>query len=300
MNYRIRHITHYEYEKPVTLCYNRAYLLPRNTDYQSCTASRIEIYPAHTLGQQRVDYFGNKAYFFSLEQPHKELKIDVVSDIKVHDSKYIHECELGLDLGNTCGQALVALQKSRELPVLEAREFVLNSPMIKAAASLREYARPSFASNRPLLSAVRELTHRIYTDFTYDPESTSIATPLDEVLRNKRGVCQDFAHLAIGCLRSLGFPARYISGYLETLPPPGQEKLVGSDASHAWFAVFSPGEGWFEFDPTNDNMPAEHHITTAWGRDYGDVSPLKGVFFDGGKGQKLSVSVDVSRLPTQE
>jgi len=167
--------------------------------------------------------------------------------------------------------------------------------MIKTASSLHEYARSSFASNRPLLSAVRELTERIYTDFTYDPESTSIATPLDEVLQNKRGVCQDFAHLAIGCLRSLGFPARYVSGYLETLPPPGQEKLVGSDASHAWFAVFSPGEGWFEFDPTNNNMPAEHHITTAWGRDYGDVSPLKGVFFDGGKSQKLTVSVDVSR-----
>lgn len=296
MIYRIRHITHYEYEKPVTLCYNRAYLLPRDTDYQSCTESQIQISPAHTLGQQRIDYFGNKAYFFSLEQPHRELKIDVTSVIRVHESKYARECELDLDFGNTCGQALIALQESRELPVLEAREFVLNSPMIKTAASLREYARASFGSNRPLLSAVRELTDRIYTDFTYDPESTSIATPLDEVLQNKRGVCQDFAHLAIGCLRSLGFPARYVSGYLETLPPPGQEKLVGSDASHAWFAVFSPGEGWFEFDPTNNNMPAEHHITTAWGRDYGDVSPLKGVFFDGGKSQKLSVSVDVSRL----
>ena len=301
MIYRIRHITHYEYEKPVTLCYNRAYLLPRDTEYQSCLNSHIQIYPAHIFakhspGQQRVDYFGNKAYFFSLEQAHSELKIDVTSDIRVHEDKYARECELDLDFGKSCGEALIALQQSRELAVLEAREFCLNSPMIKNSDSLRDYASPSFNTNRPLLSAVRELTERIYTEFTYDPASTSIATPLDEVLENKRGVCQDFAHLAIGCLRSLGFPARYVSGYLETLPPPGQEKLVGSDASHAWFAVFSPGEGWFEFDPTNNNMPAEHHITTAWGRDYSDVSPLKGVFFDGGKGQKLNVSVDVSRI----
>ena len=300
MIYRIRHITHYEYEKPVTLCYNRAYLLPRDTDYQTCLSSSIQILPVSNQGQQRLDYFGNKAYYFSLEQPHQELQIDVTSEIRVHDEKYARERDLNLnlDFGTTCGQALVALQQSKELEVLEAREFILDSPMIKAAASLREYARPSFNRDRPLLSSVRELTHRIFTEFTYDPQSTNISTPLAEVLSNKRGVCQDFAHLAIGCLRSLGFPARYISGYLETLPPPGQEKLVGSDASHAWFAVYCPGEGWFEFDPTNDNMPAENHITTAWGRDYGDVSPLKGVFFDGGKSQKLKVSVDVSRVQT--
>lgn len=296
MIYRIRHVTHYEYEKPVTLCYNQAYLLPRDTDYQECVSSTIRVTPTHTTGQRRIDYFGNNAYFFSLEQPHRELKVEVVSKIRIHDEKFAHERDQELDLGITCGRALVALQERRDMDALEAREFVLDSRMVKAAASLREYASPSFNRERPLLSAVRDLTHRIYNDFTYDPESTSIATPLAEVLLKKRGVCQDFAHFAIGCLRSLGFPARYVSGYLETLPPPGQEKLVGSDASHAWFAVYSPGEGWFEFDPTNNNMPAEHHITTAWGRDYGDVSPLKGLFFDGGQSQKLSVSVDVRRI----
>jgi transglutaminase-like putative cysteine protease len=289
-------MTHYEYEKPVTLCYNQAYLLPRDTDYQECVSSTIRVTPTHTTGQHRIDYFGNNAYFFSLEQPHRELKVEVVSNIRIHDEKFAHERDQELDLGITCGRALVELQERRDMDALEAREFVLDSRMVKAAASLREYASPSFNRERPLLSAVRDLTHRIYNDFTYDPESTSIATPLAEVLLKKRGVCQDFAHFAIGCLRSLGFPARYVSGYLETLPPPGQEKLVGSDASHAWFAVYSPGEGWFEFDPTNNNMPAEHHITTAWGRDYGDVSPLKGLFFDGGQSQKLSVSVDVSRI----
>ena len=296
MIYRVRHITHYEYEKPVSLCYNQAYLLPRDTGYQDCLGSEITISPSCSSGQQRTDYFGNQAYYFSLEQPHRELTVDVVSKIRVSDEKTSNENELALDMGNSCGEALVAMQESRELMELEAREFALNSPMVKASGPLRDYARSAFNRDRPLLSAVRELTHRIYSDFTYDPDSTGIATPLAEVLRKKRGVCQDFAHLAIGCLRSLGFPARYVSGYLETLPPPGKEKLVGSDASHAWFAVYSPGEGWFEFDPTNDTMPTDHHITTAWGRDYGDVSPLKGVFFDGGDSQKLKVSVDVSRV----
>jgi transglutaminase-like putative cysteine protease len=296
MIYLIRHLTHYEYEKPVTLCYNLAYLLPRDTDYQTCISSHIQISPMQTSGQRRTDYFGNQAYYFSLEQPHSELIVDVQSEVRIHKAKYSRAHELNLDFGTTCGQALLQLQLNNDLAVLQAREYVLDSPMVRASAALREYARSSFRNDRPFLSAVRELTHRIFEEFTYDPESTSIATPLAEVLRKRRGVCQDFAHLAIGCLRSLGFPARYVSGYLETLPPPGKEKLVGSDASHAWFAVFSPGEGWFEFDPTNDNMPAEHHITTAWGRDYGDVSPIKGVFFDGGKKQKLSVSVDVNRI----
>lgn len=295
MIYRVRHITHYEYEKPVTLCYNQTHLLLRDTHYQTCLSSTIKIKPLQTEGQQRTDYFGNQAYYFSLEKPHRELIVDVQSEIRVHESKFSRALDLNLDFGTTCGQALLLLQKSLDFNILEAREYVLDSPMVRASEVLREYALELFSHDRPLLSAVRELTHKIYEEFTYDPESTSIATPLAEVLREKRGVCQDFAHFAIGCLRSLGFPARYVSGYLETLPPPGQEKLVGSDASHAWFAVYSPGEGWFEFDPTNDNMPAEHHLTTAWGRDYGDVSPIKGVFFDGGKSQKLTVSVDVSR-----
>lgn len=294
MIYRIRHVTHYEYEKPVSLCYNMAYILPRDTSYQRCLSSHTLIAPLQSTGQRRTDYFGNNVYYFSLEQPHQELLVDVTSEVQIFDAKTDHG--LNLDLGISCGQALIQLQDGRELQTLEAREFVLNSPMIRASQALREYARPSFNRDQPLLSAVRDLTQRIYSEFTYDPDSTHVATPLNEVLSKRRGVCQDFAHLAIGCLRSLGFPARYISGYLETFPPPGQEKLVGSDASHAWFAVYSPGEGWFEFDPTNNNMPAEHHITTAWGRDYGDVSPLKGVFFDGGDSQKLKVSVDVERI----
>src|SRR5690606_37616973 len=148
----------------------------------------------------------------------------------------------------------------------------------------------------PFLSAVRALTQQIYQQFEYDPLFSDVTTPLLDVFKHKRGVCQDFAHLAIACIRANGFPARYVSGYLETLPPPGQEKLMGSDASHAWFAVYSPGEGWFEFDPTNDQMASHQHIVTAWERDYTDVPPLHGVIFSGGETHKLKVSVDVSRV----
>lgn len=176
-----------------------------------------------------------------------------------------------------------------------AREFSLDSPMLRASAELREYAAQSMLGDRSFLASVQELNHRIYSEFTYDPGFTDVATPLQDVLKHKRGVCQDFAHLAIGCLRSLGFATRYVSGYLETLPPPGQEKLIGADATHAWFEVFCPGEGWFEFDPTNNTVASEQHIVTAWGRDFSDVSPLRGVIFGGGDSHQLNVAVTVTR-----
>ncbi len=292
MIYRIRHITEYQYNTPVSLCYNIAHVLPRDTLTQACQATSIHIHPAPNYQQKRTDYFGNHTYYFSLQEPHKKLVIDVTSEIKIESMRP----SLDLDLGVTCGQALDILSQSKDPDILECQEFVLDSPMIKTSAALKAYAEPLFTENRSLLSAARELTTKIFKEFKYDPASTTVATPLHEVLELKSGVCQDFAHLAIGCLRSLGFPARYVSGYLETLPPPGKEKLVGSDATHAWFAIYSPGEGWFEFDPTNDNMPGEQHIVTAWGRDYSDVTPLRGVIFEGGGDQMLSVSVDVQRI----
>ncbi|NVK42405.1 MAG: transglutaminase family protein [Oceanospirillaceae bacterium] len=294
MIYRIRHLTEYEYKSPVSLCYNQAHLQPRNTSYQNCISSKLHIDPLPSYSRKRKDYFGNNMLNFSIEVPHKKLSIEVVSEVHIDERRA--SPELNLDLGNTCAQALEALRAGQGKNTLAAREFVLDSPMVRMIPQLREYAEASFAPDRPLLSAARELTQRIFTDFTYDPEFTTVATPLSDVLEHRRGVCQDFAHLAIGCLRSLGFPARYVSGYLETLPPPGQKKLVGSDASHAWFSVYSPGEGWFEFDPTNNNMPAHQHITTAWGRDYTDVAPLSGVIFDGGESQAPRVSVDVDRI----
>jgi len=294
--YRITHVTQYKYLQPVALCYNQAHMEPRDTGRQRCLGTQVNITPQPATLNQHSDYFGNRCFNFSVQGKHHELSIRVVSTVNVQFETASFAPELDLGGTNDCAQALRRLRDQHDEETLGAREFVLNSPMARASETLREYAAPSFAASRPLLAAVRDLTHRIFTDFTYDPDFSTIATPLDEVFKHRRGVCQDFAHLAIGCLRSLGYPARYISGYLETRPPPGQQKLVGSDATHAWFAVYSPGEGWFEFDPTNDSAPSGQHITTAWGRDYSDVTPLRGVIFEGGSSQVLKVSVDVAQL----
>ncbi len=292
VKFRVRHTTRYHYEQSVSHCYNLAHMLPRTTPAQTLRQVKIEVSPPVAMSNQREDYFGNQVYQFSIEQDHTELEVTVTSQVEITESPL----NRNLDFGNTCAYARERLHNSGEADCLAAHEFLLDSPMIQQHPELAAYAAPSFADDRPLLSAVMELTERIYRDFIYDPDFSDVATPLSEVIKHKRGVCQDFAHVAIGCLRSLGYPARYVSGYLETLPPPGQQKLVGADATHAWFAVYSPDEGWFEFDPTNNKMAGEQHITTAWGRDYSDVTPLKGVIFGGGKTHRLSVSVDVARL----
>ena len=168
--------------------------------------------------------------------------------------------------------------------------------MIRTEDQLRVFAKDLFSDESPLLTAVSVLTQRIFEEFASSPAATTIATPIAEVMASRKGVCQDFAHLQIGCLRAMGFAAKYVSGYLETLPPPGQEKMVGADATHAWLSVYSPGEGWFEFDPTNNTMAGEQHIITAWGRDFYDVTPLRGVIFGGGSDPAMTVSVDVTRI----
>lgn len=290
--FRVTHNTTYEYNNEVGRCYNLAQMMPRDTYRQTCIKSKVRITPTPAHSNKRQDYFGNTAYFFAIQRSHNILSIETESEVVVNRG----DQSPGLDFGLSCAEAKDRIATSKEEDVILAREYLLDSPMIKANEELRRYAQPLFANDRPLLAAARELTQKIYKEFAYDPGFTTIATPLQDVLAHKRGVCQDFAHLAIGCLRSLGFPARYVSGYLETLPPPGQEKLVGADATHAWLAVFSPGEGWFEFDPTNDAMAGEQHIVTAWGRDYSDVTPLRGVIFGGGDSNKLSVAVTVERI----
>ncbi len=292
MKYQVRHTTRYQYSQRVNQCYNLAYLIPRDTDTQRCPRSVTRVEPQPDYSARRRDYFGNKAYHFSVHTPHDRLEITTESQIEIALARRT----LPLDFGNACQQVQQTLQQSRDREVMQAREFMLDSPLIACSEALADYARPSFEASRPFLSAVAELTERIYTDFTYDPTFTTVSTPLVDVMKHRRGVCQDFAHLAIGCLRSLGYPARYISGYLETLPPPGKQKLVGADASHAWLSVYSPLEGWFEFDPTNNKIAAERHIVTAWGRDYSDVTPMRGVIFGGGPKQNLSVEVDVQRV----
>ena len=176
--------------------------------------------------------------------------------------------------------------------VVEPYQFVFDSPHVRASLELADYALESFSRATPLLAGAQDLTRRIFRDFKFDPRATTVATPLEEVLEKRRGVCQDFAHLGIACLRSLGLPARYVSGYLRTRAPPGREKLVGADASHAWFSLFCPNAGWVDFDPTNNLMPAEEHITVAYGRDFGDVSPFSGILTGGGS-HEVQVAVDV-------
>lgn len=292
MKYRIRHTTRYFYPESVTQCYSIAHLLPRNTNLQRCTSAGIRVNPPPFEGIDRIDYFGNHTYHYSLQTPHMLLEVEAISEVEVLAQRQ----SLSLDFGPTCNDVRIALSDLSNEENIQAREFALNSSLIKTSDALADYARSSFTDTRPFFSGVRELTERIYQDFTYDPHSTNVSTPLSEVLEHKRGVCQDFAHLAIGCLRSLGFCARYVSGYLETLPPPGTIKLVGADASHAWFSAYSPADGWLDFDPTNNLMTAEQHITTAWGRDYSDVAPLKGSVLGGGSKHNLEVEVDVERL----
>ncbi|CAA0106440.1 transglutaminase family protein [Zhongshania aliphaticivorans] len=291
MKYRVRHSTRYEYADQVNQGYNVAYLIPRECNGQRVNYSDIRIIPAPTSRIKRVDYFGNVVCHFTVERPHQSLEVIVDSEVEIAPS----EPRL-LGGGTTCAEVLAALKSGNELEDMSATEFSFNSPMIATSPQLADFGRDLFSPERSFLEAVGELNSRIFKDFKYDPGFSTVATPLVDVLKNRRGVCQDFAHLAIGVMRSLGFAARYVSGYLETLPPPGQVKMQGADASHAWFAVYIPGDDWQDFDPTNDVMPADQHITTAWGRDYSDVTPLKGVVFGGGGKQILSVAVDVSRI----
>ncbi|NVK74496.1 transglutaminase [Marinomonas sp. CT5] len=293
MRYRVRHITAYTYGAPVSLCYNMAHLLPRDTRNQRCLNQKVHINPPPVYQNDGEDYFGNQTFYFSIQEAHKKLVIDVTTDFEITPLDVLQwQNQSTL----TCGQLRAQLSTPNTPELRMAKEYLLDSPQIHCSENLKAYALSTFADEKPVLQAALAFTHKIFTEFKFDPTTTTVATPLEQVLKQRSGVCQDFAHLAIGCLRSVGIPARYMSGYLETLPPPGQEKLVGADASHAWFAVFIPELGWVEFDPTNDLMPSDQHIVTAWGRDYSDVTPLQGVIFEGGGSQQLAVSVDVKRV----
>lgn len=290
MKYRVVHKTEFGYEAPVSTCYNLARLLLRSLPQQKVVYSRLLIDPLPFDKYDATDYFKNRMTWFSIQQPHEKLVVTAESEVLVVPPLRSGD---GVNLPWEVVRDQLRYERSPEW--IEHCQFTLDSPMIKTDEQLADYARPSFMPNRPLDQAVHDLMERIYREFTYDPEFSTIATPLKEVLAHKSGVCQDFAHLAIGCLRSLGLAARYVSGYIETVPPPGEEKLVGADASHAWFSVFLPGTGWCDYDPTNNQLPAEQHIVVAWGRDFSDVTPLKGVAYGGGE-HELEVSVDVERL----
>jgi len=291
MRFRIRHTTRYAYDGPVALSHHRAHLLPRPHPRQTVHSAALSIEPGPEVRQDGVDVFGNPVSYFALQSPHLELTVQALSEITV--SPPVPPEAAGTPPWETVADAAAA---SGHPALLEAAEFLFASPMVPRAAGLRAYAEPSFPRRRPWLEALADLTGRIHRDFAFNADATTVATPLAEVLRLRRGVCQDFAHLQIGCLRAMGLPARYVSGYLRTLPPPGQPRLVGADMSHAWISAFCPGLGWVDADPTNDRLVADEHITLAWGRDYDDVSPLRGVILGGGDSHNLAVEVDVLPL----
>lgn len=312
MKYRITHTTYYRYSQPVGLCQNEARLQPRNFWRQQCHNSRFDIQPTPTDFREWLDFFGNHVTYFAIQQPHTQLTVTAINEVTIFPRQnnsdlanritweqartVLQEMPVQVQMQNQQGQSQSQLSSEEHImEILDAKQYVLDSPMITVMPELADYAEPSFQVNRSLVDVVHDLMQRIYLDFTYDPSFTTIATPLSDVLRHRRGVCQDFAHLAIGCLRAYNIAARYISGYVETVPEAGQPRLVGADASHAWFSVYIPNTGWLDFDPTNNTVPLDQHITLAWGRDYADVTPLKGIAFGGGQ-HTLSVSVDVLRL----
>ena len=288
VTYKVRHVTTYRYAEPVLLAHHQAHLTPRQTAFQTCHRSQIRIdpQPAEIEGGGR-DYFGNPVTFFDLRDPPARLVVQVPSKVEVRERL----CPAAAATPNR-QEALAMLETLSGPSLLEVSDGRFDSPYVATSAAIRDYAQLSFPDGRPLLECLLDLTRRINQEFTYDPAATTLATPLAEVLEERRGVCQDFAHLGIACVRSMGLPARDVSGYLLTRPPPGGVKLQGSDASHAWMSAFVPGAGWLDFDPTNNCMANLEHVTVGWGRDFDDVSPLRGVVLGGGD-HSLKVGVDV-------
>jgi len=283
MNYTLRHTTRYEYSTAVTLCHNEARVLPRSTPLQQCGATELNISPTPRVQMERRDIFGNRVVYFSLEEVHRALEVTAVTPLVTTPLPT-------LPVDSPSWEKVV--DQLDQQPDFDLELYRLDSPFIRRRDELARFAQRCFTPGRPVIEAALALNQLIFEDFEYDPSFTTLATPLMDVLTNQRGVCQDFAHLFIGALRSLGLAVRYVSGYLETQPPPGQPRLVGADASHAWLAVWIPAWGWLPLDPTNGSLAGEQHPVLAWGRDYADVTPLKGVMNGGGE-HHMTVAVDV-------
>lgn len=291
--YLVRHRTVYSYDGPVEAAYERGVLRHRDTEHQTVIENRIVVDPPPNAISEHVDFFGNYSYYVEVLTTHSVLEVSKLAHIRV-DRRPVN-----LDLLNqwTVASAAEAVAADTELDAVERTAFLLPSDLVELAPEVSRYAAEILRPDRPLGDAIRALTHAIYTDFRYEQGVTSVSTTLPELLDLRAGVCQDFAHLAVGCCRSVGLPARYVSGHVETTPPPGTERLEGSDASHAWAAVLAPTGEWIDFDPTNDHFVNARYLTTAWGRDFQDVSPLKGVIYTQATESTLTVAVDVIRVP---
>lgn len=289
--YWVQHATHYTYQQLVSLSQQYLHVSPRDFDYQRTEAHRIIIDPPAEDGGIGADFFGNCTRYATITTPHQKLLVQAESTVVLSPR---------LTLAQIAGSApwervRDALVTPHGAAALDAIRYMSSSPHVRCSAELAAYARLDFGPGRPLLDAALAFTQRIFDDFEYDGSATDISTPLDEVLRLKRGVCQDFAQLMIGCMRSIGLPARYVSGYVLTHPPPGQPRMIGADASHAWVSVYCPQRGWVDFDPTNRSLVQSEHITLGWGRDFSDVTPLRGVVLGGGD-HDLVVNVTVTPL----
>ena len=282
MLFQITHTTRYLYEAPVSHCLNDLRLTPRSLPRQQVRSTSIRVHPEPAFMHQRKDYYGNDVNSFEIFERHDRLEAAAESTVDVQPEPPAESLR-----AISWEEARDQIAAEATADCIEASEFVYSSPYVPPVPQLEEYARRTFEPKRSLVEAAQELTHRIHTDFKYHPKSTSIDIPLGDVFRNRRGVCQDFAHVMIGALRSLRLAARYVSGYVR----PGS-KVQGAQASHAWIALFVPAGGWIGFDPTNDLVVSDNHVTLAWGRDYGDVTPVKGVTL-GGAGQTVQVEVYV-------
>ena len=291
--YRVQHRTAYLYGAEMTDGYTIACLVPRPTDWQRVIESDVVVDPVPSEMDSYIDAFGNLVHQFGVHEPHRAMTIEATSIVDVDQRSITFDSTpwelVATDLDTLAGPAALDVGFFRS-----ASTFVDPSAV---RASLQVIADRSFVPGRPVTEAIAGLCHEINTTFEFDPAFTDVSTPLADVLLTRRGVCQDFAHLAIGCLRAVGLAARYVSGYIETEPPPGTQRLVGADASHAWCSVWTPNAGWVDFDPTNDQMPVNRHVTVAWGRDYADVTPVRGVMIGPATTQRLDVSVDVSSHP---
>ena len=291
VRYRVVHQTRYTYQSLVTLSQQFLHLSPRSFQYQQTESHQIRVTPPAENGTEGLDYFGNGISHITITTPHKMLLVHAESTVTL-TPRYA----LGLIKGTLPWESLRdMMRQSRNPATQEACRYLYASPHVELSAALESYARISYTPGRPQLDAALDLTRRIFDDFEFDPHATDISTPLDEVLKGRRGVCQDFTQLMIGCLRSIGLPARYVSGYILTHPLAGQPRLIGADASHAWISVFCPGLGWVDFDPTNGCLVQQEHITLGWGRDFSDVTPLRGVVLGGGD-HELQVNVTVIPL----
>jgi transglutaminase-like putative cysteine protease len=291
MKFRVSHRTTYSYDEDVSDSLGIAYLVPRALPWQRPIEHQLVIDPPASDRSDDLDYYGNTATYFQVTTPHRELDILATSDVEV-DAPTYDPARLAVPW-----EAAIPAGRADVTDAWSAQDFALASSLADNTAEAHAYAAESLTSGRSLGDAVTDLMHRIHADFAYDKTATTVTTTIDDIFDKRAGVCQDFAHLTLACLRTHGLAVRYVSGYLATTPPPGKERVVGADATHAWPAVWIPDGGWLAVDPTNDQWVNDRYVTVAWGRDYADVPPVKGVIFTEAKRSALKVEVDVAPAP---